>query len=71
MAAIDQIQAIIRDRGAGLRQLDVDEISALITQIPLDTVHEAEPWIWEAVGQIVDDPDYTGDASVPAWANRG
>lgn len=66
MALTDEILGIIRDRGSGLRQDDVDQIGALITQLPVEEAHQAVPWIWEAVGLIVDDPDYNGDAQVPA-----
>lgn len=61
MAAIDEINEILRTRGEGLRLVDLDQIELLIVQMPIGEAAEAAPWIFEAVGLIVNAPEYTGD----------
>lgn len=67
MEHIEQIQAIVA-KGLALRQPDIEEIQFLFTQAPVDAARAAEPWIWEAVALIVNDPAYEGDAKIPADA---
>lgn len=61
MARIDDLLA----KGAAITAADVDEIETELALMPLDEAHEKEPWIWEAVSLIVNDPDYAGDAKLP------
>lgn len=61
MARIDEILA----RGRALTARDVADIETELALMPLDQAHEQEPWIWEGVALIVNDPDYTGDAKLP------
>lgn len=49
-------------KGPALTAADVREIEILLALMPFDEAHEKEPWIWEAVGRIVNDPEYMGDA---------
>lgn len=67
MASIDEIQAIIRDKGAALALEDIREIEYQLTQVPVEQAREAEPWIWEAVGLVVNAPEYEGDGRLPAY----
>ena len=62
---IEAIQKLL-GRGAALTAADVFEIEGLLLGMPADEAHEASPWIWESVALIVTDPDYQGDARVPA-----
>lgn len=62
MARIDDLLA----KGPALTAADVREIEGEIAVLPVDQAHAQEPWIWEAVGLIVNDPDYMGDAKLPA-----
>lgn len=68
MATIDAILQRVRDRGLSLSGDDVRQIELDLTQLPADLASEAEPWIWEAVGLIVNDPLYEGDAKLPVYA---
>lgn len=52
-------------RGLALTAQDVRELQSEIAVLPLGQAHEAEPWVWEAVALIVNDPDYAGDAKLP------
>lgn len=63
--SIEAIQARLA-KGPALTAADVDAIRFDLAVLPVDEAHEAEPWIWEAVALIVTNPDYRGDARVPA-----
>lgn len=62
--SIETIEAIVA-KGPALTAADVQEIEVQLALLPGDTGYEAQPWIWEAVAMIVNDPDYKGDARVP------
>lgn len=66
MANSDEILQRIADKGMTITADDVRRIEFDLTQMPVDEANEAEPWIWEAVGLIVNDPIYGGDAKLPA-----
>lgn len=61
MARIDDLLA----KGLALTAANVHEIEREIVLMPLAEAHEKEPWIWEGVALIVNDPDYAGDAKLP------
>lgn len=61
MARIDDLLA----KGPALTAADVQEIQVELALMPLEESYSQEPWIWEAVGLIVNDPDYKGDARLP------
>ena len=63
--AVSEIRALLEKRGLDLRQTDVEELRALLTQVPDAEHDEVAFWVWEAVAQVVIDPAYTGDAQVP------
>lgn len=63
--SIDVIQTLL-GKGPALTANDVREIEVQLAFMPADKAHEASPWIWEGVALIVNDPDYQGDAKVPA-----
>lgn len=54
--------------GLDLRQTDVDDIAAMLAALPLDEHDEVAPNIWEAVAQIIGDPMFDGDVSLPGDA---
>lgn len=62
MARIDDLLA----KGPALTAADVREIEVELALMPLDEAHVQEPWVWEAAALIVNDPDYVGDAKLPA-----
>lgn len=64
--SIERAQAIITAKQEALTARDVRDIQTELLLAPLDDQREAEGWIWEAVGLIVNDPEYKGDAAVPA-----
>lgn len=61
MARIDDLLG----KGSALTAADVAEIETELALMPLDEAHEKEPWVWEGVSLIVNDPDYLGDAKLP------
>lgn len=61
MSAVDKIMEIIGTKGAELRQTDIDEIEALVVDIPVDDLPTVYPWIWESIALIVNDCLYEGD----------
>jgi len=61
MARIDDLIS----KRAALTAADVREIEIELALMPVDEAHEKEPWVWEAVALIVNDPDYAGDAKLP------
>lgn len=61
MAPIEAILA----KGPALTAADVENLQFELANMPLDQAHEREPWVWEAVALIVNDPDYLGDAKLP------
>lgn len=61
--SIAAAQEIVTRRGSALTDQDVRQIRLLLAEVPLDEYHQAAPWIWEAVAQIVNDPDYAGDVT--------
>ncbi len=65
MVASD-IAALLERRGLDLRQEDVDELRAMLTQVPLDEYDSIAGGVWEAVAQIIGNPEYRGDAKTPA-----
>lgn len=65
--AVSEIRALLDKRGTELRQGDVEELRALLTQVPDDEHDEVAAWVWEAVALIVGHPGYTGDAKVPEF----
>lgn len=52
-------------RGRALTARDVADIEAELALMPLDEAHAVEPWVWEGVALIVNDPEYAGDAKLP------
>lgn len=60
MAASDDIMELIRQRGDTLDQSDLDKITMMMVDIPLEDSDQIG-WINEAIAQIVNDPDYAGD----------
>lgn len=65
MAARDEIADLLDKRGHDLRPDDIDEIRALLAQVPFDDYDDVAGGTWEAVALIVNDPAYEGDAKVP------
>lgn len=65
--AVSEIRTLLEKRGTDIRQTDVEELRALLTQVPDDEHDEVAAWVWEAVALIVDNPDYSGDAIVPGF----
>lgn len=61
MARIDDLLA----KGPALSAADIDEIETELALMPLDEAHAKEPWVWECVALVVNDPDYAGDAKLP------
>ena len=64
MDDIDPI-AVALAKGADLTADDVRDIEVALALMPIDAAHEAAPWAWEGVAQIVNAPGYTGDARLP------
>lgn len=63
--SIERVQKLL-GKGPALTAADVREIQYEMAVLPVDEAHEASPWIWESVALIVTDPDYKGDATIPA-----
>ncbi len=63
--ANSEIAAFLAKRGHDLRRDDIDELRAMLTQVPPERYEEIAGWTWEAVALVVNDPDYEGDAYVP------
>ena len=61
MARIDDLL----EKGPAITAADVVEIETELALMPLDEAHVIEPWVWEGVSLIVNDPDYRGDAKLP------
>lgn len=57
---IDEAQAILADKGAGLMQSDLIEIETLLVQADPDD-WESGLFVMEGVALIVNDPSYKGD----------
>ena len=62
---MERIAALLA-KGPALTAADVAAIDLETMLLPLDEQHERRPWIWESVARIVNDPDYMGDAKMPA-----
>ena len=65
--AHEQITMILSTKGSRLAQADVDEIEALLTQVPMPEVIDFEEGVWETVWLIINDPLYQGDATIPDY----
>lgn len=63
--AASEISALLERRGLDLRQEDVDELRAMLTQMDPDESETIAGNVWEAVAMVVQNPEYTGDAKVP------
>lgn len=63
--ANSEIAAFLAKRGADLRADDIDELRAMLTQVPPKQYDDIAGWVWEAVALVVNDPAYEGDARVP------
>ena len=61
VSAIEQIRAIIREKGRDIMQSDIEDIEALVVDIPIDDLPVVYPWIWESIALIVNDCLYEGD----------
>ena len=66
MASSKEISDFLQKRGNDLRADDIDEIETLLALLPVEQYDEVAGWVWEAVALIVNDPDYVGDAKLPA-----
>ena len=60
-----QIADFLALRGLALRQVDVDEVAAMLAILPIEQHDEIAPNIWEAVMQIVADPTFEGEVAGP------
>lgn len=61
MTTVDDIFALIRERGAEFNNRDLGAVEAALEALPDDVRFEAEPWIWESLALVINDPDYRGD----------
>lgn len=61
MKAYDEIMEIVTTKGLDLMQSDIDEIEALVVDIPVDDLPTVYPWIWERIALVVNDSLYEGD----------
>jgi hypothetical protein len=68
VSAAEQIEAILREKAACLTQADVEEIEALLTQVPMPEAIDFEGGVWETVWLIINDPLYQGDATLPDYS---
>jgi hypothetical protein len=60
-----EITAFLAKRGRDLRADDIDELRAMLTQVPPERYEEISGNVWEAVALVVNDPENEGDANVP------
>lgn len=65
MANSNEIAEFLRKRGRDIRAEDIDELRAMLTQLPVEQYDEVAGGVWEAVAQIVNDPEYEGGAKLP------
>jgi hypothetical protein len=67
---LEEIMAIIRDKGRDIRQSDLDAIAVLLAELPAEKRAEVEPWIYEGLALIVNDCLYEGDIPPIEWQSR-
>ena len=58
--AIDEIQTLVRERGSALSRADMERITTMAVDVPLDESDQLGS-IFEAIALVVNDPEYSGD----------
>lgn len=65
-SSVREIADFIASKGMELRQDDVDDVAAMLAALPVPVHDEVAPNIWEALAQIINDPIYSGGATLPS-----
>lgn len=65
MATPETIAARMRALGEQPTQYSIDELRFALLELPTSEYDAIAPGVWEGVAQLLESPDYEGDAKLP------
>lgn len=66
MGVSEKAAEFLGARGLNLRAEDIDELRAILATADPEDYDAIAGTVWESVAQIVNDPQYEGDAELPS-----